>query len=120
MLNNIFVQLVFGFPSGIISLLISALGIWKKWPIALILAGIWAVPATYYLSAAFGFPLYLISLLQFVGAYAVYKGNTRLAWLLLIPLLLFTLFMTYLTSSSLFVPTRPLLWQNVQPSTFSP
>lgn len=107
MFNDILVQLVFGFPSGIISLFVSALGIWKKWPIALILAGIWAVPATYYLSAAFGFPLYLISLLQFIGAYAVYKGNTRLAWLLLIPLLLFTLFMTYLTSLSLFAPTRP-------------
>jgi hypothetical protein len=107
MQNAIFVQLFFGFPSGIISLLLSALGIWKKWPIALILAGIWAIPATYYLSAAFGFPLYLISLLQLGGAYALYKGKPRIAWYLLIPLLLFTLFMTYLTSFSLFAPTRP-------------
>jgi hypothetical protein len=107
MLNETLVLFVFGFPAGVISLVISALGIWKKWPIALILAGVWTVPATYYLSAAFGLPFYLISLLQFIDAYSVYKGNTRLAWLLLIPLLLFTLFMTYLTSLSLFAPSRP-------------
>ena len=107
MIDNIFVQLFFGAPAGVVSLLISALGIWKKWPIALILAAVWTVPATYYLSAVFGFPLYLISLLQFGGAYALHKGNARLAWLLLIPLLLSTLFMTYLTSLSLFAPTRP-------------
>ncbi len=107
MSNEILILFVFGFPAGIISLLVSALGIWKKWPIAIVFAGIWTVPATYYLSAAFVFPLYLISLLQFVGAYAVYKGKPRVAWFLLIPLTLFALFMTYLTSLSLFAPTRP-------------
>ena len=107
MFETILVQLFFGFPSGIISLLLSALGIWKKWPLALILAGVWTVPATYYLSAVFGFPLYLISLLQLVGAYAVNNGKPRIAWYLLIPLLLSTLFMTYLTSLSLFPVTRP-------------
>jgi len=105
--SALLVQLFFGAPAGVISLLISALGIWKKWPIALILAGIWAIPATYYLSAVFGLPLYLISLLQFGGAYALYKGKPRVAWYLLIPLLLSTLFMMYLTSLSLFAPTRP-------------
>jgi len=107
MQNTIFVQLFFGAPAGVISLLISALGIWKKWPIALILAGIWTIPATYYLSGGFHVPLYLISLLQFIGAYALHKGHPRLAWFLLIPLLLSTLFMIYLTSLSLFSPTRP-------------
>ncbi len=107
MSNEILVLFIFGFPAGIISLLLSALGIWKKWPIALILAGIWTIPATYYLSGVFHIPLYLISLLQFIGAYALHKGNPRLAWFLLIPLLLSTLFMIYLTSLSLFAPTRP-------------
>jgi hypothetical protein len=102
MLNEILVQLVFGFPAGLISLGISALAIWKKWFVLLVFAGVWTVPATFYLSAAFGFPLYLIGLLQFGGAYAVYKGKTRIVWLLLIPLLLATLFMMYLTLFSLF------------------
>ena len=106
MLNEILIQLVFGFPAGIISLLVSALGIWKKWPLALILAGVWTVPATYYLGAAFGLPLYLISLLQFGGAYAVQKGKSHIAWYLLIPLLLSTLFMMYLIFFSLLAPIR--------------
>lgn len=107
MLNAILVQLFFGASAGVISLLISALGIWKKWPITLILAGVWTVPATYYLSGSFHVPFYLISLLQLAGAYSVYKGKPHIAWYLLIPLLLFALFMTYLTSLSLFAPTRP-------------
>jgi hypothetical protein len=106
MLNDILIQLVFGFPAGILSLLVSALGIWKKWPIALILAGIWAGPATIYLSFASGIPLYLLGLLQFGGAYAVYKDKPRIAWILLIPLLMATLFMAYLTSLSLLNPAR--------------
>ena len=106
MLSDILILFVFGFGAGIMSLLISALGIWKKWSLALILAGVWTIPATIYIGAAFGFPLYLISLLQFGGAYAVYKGKPRIAWYLLIPLLLVTLYMTYLTSLSLFESPR--------------
>jgi len=105
-LNDILIQLVFGFPAGVLSLLVSALGIWKKWPVAMILAGIWAGPATIYLGLASGIPLYLLGLLQFGGAYAVYKGKPRIAWYLLIPLFLATLFMAYLTSLSLFEPAR--------------
>ena len=107
MLSEFLIQLVFGFPAGIISLLLSALGIWKKWPLALIFAGIWGAFAMYYLSAAFNLPLYLIGLLQFGSAYAVHKGNTRIAWLLLIPLLLSTLFMTTITMISLFESRSP-------------
>lgn len=100
MLSDILILFVFGFPAGILSLLVSALGIWKKRPGALVLAGVWTIPATIYLSAAFGLPLYLISLLQFGGAYAIYKGRPHIAWYLLIPLCLVTLYMTYLTSLS--------------------
>lgn len=107
MLNEILIQLVFGFPAGIISLLLSVLGIRKRWPLALIIAGIWGFFATYYISAALRMPLYLIGLLQFGSAFAVYKGNPRNAWLLLIPLLLSTLFMTTITMISLFESRSP-------------
>jgi len=106
MLSDILILFIFGFGAGILSLLVSALGIWKKWPIALILAGVWTIPATLYLGAAFGIPLYLLSLLQFGGAYAVYKGKLQIAWVLLIPLGLVTLYMTYLTSFSFFGSPR--------------
>mgnify|MGYP001184964982 CR=1 FL=1 len=95
--SEIFVQFLFGAPAGILASLLAALGVWKKWPIALIVAGIWSLPATYYLSAALGFPLYLTALFVFGAAYAVAKSKIRIAWLLLIPLFLFTLWMTILT-----------------------
>ena len=97
MTNDILIQFVFGAPAGILSLLVSVLGIWKKWPVALVLAGLWAAPANYYLSAAFDLPLYWIGLFQFGAAYAVYKDNKRIAWFLLIPLLLLTLVMVFLS-----------------------
>lgn len=91
------VVFVFGFPAGIISLLISAISIMKKLPWLLVVAGLITIPATLYLSLASGLPLYLISILQFIGAYYVHKGKPRIAWYLLIPLLLIALDMTYLT-----------------------
>jgi hypothetical protein len=101
-LSDILVQLVFGFPAGVISLSLSALGIWKKWIIWLIVAGILTVPFTFYLTAASGLPLYLMALLQFGAAYAVRKQKNALAWGLLIPLVLTTLFMAYLTFFAFF------------------
>lgn len=85
-----FTLLVFGFPAGIISLLLSAVAIWKKWPWMLALAGLFTVTVTIYHSLILGLPLYLLALLQFYGVYVLRKGNTRLAWMLLFPLLLFT------------------------------
>jgi hypothetical protein len=97
MLSDIVVQLVLGFPAGVISLLLSGVGIWKKWIALLIIGGLWTIPFMFYLSTASGLPLYLLALLQFGAAYAVKKQKIGLAWSLLIPLLLATLFMAYLT-----------------------
>jgi hypothetical protein len=97
MLSDIFVQLFLGFPAGVISLSLSAFGIWKKSIIWLVIAGVLTIPFTFYLTAASGLPLYLMALLQFGAAYAVKKQKIGLAWSLLIPLLLATLFVAYLT-----------------------
>lgn len=77
MLSDVLVQLVFGFPAGVISLSLSALGIWKKWIVWLIIAGILTVPFTFYLTAATGLPLYLMALFQFGAAYAVNRQKKR-------------------------------------------
>ena len=106
MLSEIIILFFFGFAGAIMSLLVSALGVWKMWPIALILAGVWSISATFYMSAAFGFPFYLISLFPFGGAYAIYKGKPRLAWYLLIPLFLMAVFMTCLSSLTFFESLR--------------
>jgi hypothetical protein len=93
--------LVFGFPAGIISLLLSALSIWKKWPWLLAIAGLLTITETIYHSLLSGLPIYLMALFQFYGAYVLRKGNTRLAWILLTPLLLFTAYFTYFTIKNL-------------------
>lgn len=100
--SEVFVLLLFGAPAGILASLLAALGIWKKWPIASIVAGIWSIPATYYLSAGLRLPLFSISLLVFGAAYADYRGNSRIAWLLLVPLFLCAIWMTVLTIYGLF------------------
>ena len=102
MLGDILIQFVLGFPAGVISLLLSGLGIWKKWVTLLIIGGILTIPYMFYLSTASGLPLYLLALFQFGAAYAVRKKRIGLAWSLLIPLLLATLLMAYLTFYSFF------------------
>lgn len=102
LLSEFFVLLLFGAPAGILSSLLAVLGVWKKWIVVLIIAGIWSIPATYYLSAATGLPIYLAALGVFGAAYAVYKNKIRIAWLLLIPLFLCAIWMTVLTIYGIF------------------
>ena len=97
MVNSIYVQFLFGAPANLMCALLAVIGMWKRWPAALIIAGIWSIPAAYYLSAGFNLPLYLASLGVFGAAYAVYKNKTRLAWCLLVPLFLIAAGMTALT-----------------------
>lgn len=95
--NDFFVLLFFGAPAGILSSLLAVLGVVKKWPLALLVAGVWSVPATLYLGAALGLPVYLTALFVFGAAAAVYRSQMRLAWFLLLPLFFFAAWMTVLT-----------------------
>jgi hypothetical protein len=101
-----FTLLVFGFPAGIISLLLSALAIWKKLPWLLVVAGLFTITMTIYSSLATGLPFYLLALFQFYGAYVFRKGKVRLTWILLIPLLLFTSFFAFFTIKNLLEAAR--------------
>jgi hypothetical protein len=92
-----FTLLVFGFPAGIISLLLSALAIGKKWPWLLVVAGIFTITMMVYFSLLSSLPFYLLAVFQFYGAFVLRKGNTRLAWWMLIPVLLFTVYFTYVS-----------------------
>ena len=105
-LDGILVIFIFGFPAGLISLVLSALAIWKKWPWLLVVAGLPAISGTLYLGLGSGIPFYLMSLLQFYGAYALRKGNIRLAWALLIPLSLFTAYITFYSITAILQASR--------------
>lgn len=102
MTSDLLIQLAFGFPAGLISLLLSAFAIKQNRMVWLVIAGVLTIPFTYYLTIASGQPVYLLALLQFAAAYAVNRQKIALAWGLLVPLALTTLFMAYLTFFTFF------------------
>jgi hypothetical protein len=40
MSNEIFVLFLFGAPANLICVLLAVIGVWKRWPVALIAAGV--------------------------------------------------------------------------------
>ncbi|MBI5935604.1 MAG: hypothetical protein HY867_18025 [Chloroflexi bacterium] len=101
--SEIFVLFLFGAPAGILTSLLAAFGVWKKKIIALVIAGIWSVPAAFYLSAENGRPFYFIALFVFGAAVAVYRNKIRIAWLLLIPLFTLAAATTALTVYNIYI-----------------
>ena len=87
MFGPIFIQIVFGWPAIITSILLSALGVWLKKPVLLVIAGIVCLPFTYYLSG-FRMPAVILPLFQFGSAYAVARQKTLMAWRLIAPLVI--------------------------------
>jgi len=83
----------FGWPAIIGSILFSVAGILMKKPNFLFIAGVALIPFTYYLSNGLRNPLVVMPLFQFASAFAIRRGNTRLAWLLLLPLVIIALWL---------------------------
>ncbi len=83
----------FGWPAIIGSILLSIAGILMKKPTFLFIAGVALIPFTYYLSNGLRSPFVVMPLFQFASAFAIRRGNTRLAWLLLLPFLVVTLWL---------------------------
>ena len=91
---DLFVIMLFGYPAVGLSLLLSALGVWKKKYWLVLLGALLFIPFSYYLSGAPGsyrLPLFL-PIFQVFSAVAVREQQTRWAWLLLIPAALATLY----------------------------
>ncbi|HQV93423.1 MAG TPA: hypothetical protein PLA27_11680 [Anaerolineales bacterium] len=87
--------LCFGWPAIIGSFLLSIVGVLMKKPNLLFVAGVALIPFTYYLSNGLRNPFVVIPLFQFASAFAIRRGNTRLAWLLLLPFLVVTLWLAF-------------------------
>jgi len=62
-------------------------------PQLLVIAGVALLPFTYYLSNGLRNPLVVMPLFQFASAFALSRGNTRVAWLLLAPFLVVALWL---------------------------
>ena len=93
-MTDLLVQIIFGWPAIITSILLSIAGVWRKKPALLVAAGIVCIPFTYYLSgyhvAAVSLPLF-----QFVSADAIRRQKNLLAWLLIVPLIVIALVLAY-------------------------
>ena len=84
------IQIIFGWPAIIISLLLSFLGLLLRRPWPLVAAGALAIPFSWVLGGypLLSLPAILLPLLQFLAAWALLREKKLLAWILLAPLAL--------------------------------
>ena len=93
-MTDILVQIIFGWPAIITSILLSIAGVWLKRPTLLVVAGIVCVPFTYYLSG-YHTPAVILPLFQFGSAYVVKRQKTLMAGLLIAPMTISTVMLAY-------------------------
>ena len=94
-MTEIFVQIIFGWPAVITSILLSIAGIRLKKPALLIASGIICLPFTYYISNGFRNPAALLPVFQFASAYALTRSREWIVWLLITPLILVSVALAY-------------------------
>ncbi len=94
-MTEILVQIIFGWPAVITSILLSIAGIKLKKPALLIASGIICIPFTYYISNGFRNPAALLPLFQFASAYALTRDRQLIAWLLITPLIMVSVALAY-------------------------
>lgn len=93
-MTGVFIVLFFGFPAVFLSLVLSAIGIWKGKYWLVIVGALLFIPFSYYLNGAAhnnGLP-FLLPLLQVLSAAAVHQKNKLWAWILLAPTFLVSLY----------------------------
>ena len=93
-MTDVTVQITFGWPAIITSILLSIAGVWLKRPTLLVVAGIVCIPFTYYLSG-YRTPAAILPLFQFGSAYAVKRQKTLLACLLIAPMIISAVMLAY-------------------------
>ncbi len=94
MISDILIQIIFGWPAIITSILLSVAGLWLKKPVLLVVAGIVCLPFTYYLSG-FRTPAVILPLFQFGSAFAIARQKALIAWLLLTPIVVIAGLLAY-------------------------
>jgi len=95
MLFDTIIQIIFGWPAIITTILLSVAGLVLKKHVPLIIAGIVCVPFTYYISNGFRNPFVLLPLLQFASAFTITRQKQFVAWLLITPLILSAIILAY-------------------------
>jgi hypothetical protein len=93
-MTDILVQIIFGWPAIITSILLSIAGIWLKRPALLVTAGIVCIPFAYYLSG-YRMPAVILPLFQFGSAFAITRHRKLIAWLLILPIIVIAFVLAY-------------------------
>ena len=94
-MTEILVQIIFGWPAIITSILLSAAGVLLKKPAFLVAAGFICIPFAAYLTAGYRTPALVLPLFQFGSASAIVRKKTVLAWLLITPLAIVAALLAY-------------------------
>jgi hypothetical protein len=89
------VQIIFGWPAVITSILLSVIGVVLKKPALLVTAGIVCIPFAYYISNGFRNPAVFLPLFQFALAYTLTRDRELMAWLLITPLIIVSVTLAY-------------------------
>ncbi len=89
------IQIVFGWPAIIVTILLSIAGLILKKPALLIVSGFICIPFTYYASNGLQNPFVILPLLQFVSAFAITRQRQVIAWLLIVPLVAISMMLAY-------------------------
>jgi hypothetical protein len=95
MLSEILIQIIFGWPAIVTSILLSIAGVWLKKPALLVAAGVICIPFTYYLSGFRTPAVVLLPFSLFGSAYAIRAQRPLLAWLLIAPLIVIAALLAY-------------------------
>jgi hypothetical protein len=89
------VQIIFGWPAIITSILLSIAGIVLKKPTFLVVAGFIGIPFAAYITAGSHLPGLLLPFFQFGSAFAVKRQKTLMAWLFVAPMIISALMLAY-------------------------
>ena len=97
-MSDILVQIIFGCPAIILALALSVAGILKKWPWMVAMGGVVSIPFSLYFSGyvIFYYTPLLLPLCLSGSAWAVWAKRKFLPWILLIPLVVFSIILTVL------------------------
>jgi hypothetical protein len=93
-MGDILIQIIFGWPAIITSILLSIAGVWMRKPALSIAAGIVCIPFTYYLSG-FRMPAVILPFFQFGSAFAIRLQKYSLAWLFITPIVIIAVMLAY-------------------------
>lgn len=94
-MTDVIVQIIFGWPAIITSVLLSVAGVLLKKPRFLVIAGFIGIPFAAYLTAGTRLPGLLLPLFQFGSAYAVKRQKTLMAWLFIAPMIISAAMLAY-------------------------